>query len=64
MVDFSLPGVNLANGREKGAGVESVTKIDGWSDIEHQGERYSVQKHRGKCKARQKVKNQVLEKVR
>lgn len=37
--------------------------MDGWSDIEDQGEGYSMQKHRGKCKARQNVKNQVPGKV-
>lgn len=63
MIHFTLPGVNLANGRERGAGEERVTKIDGWSDIEYQGERCSMQKHTGKCKARQKVKNQAPEKV-
>lgn len=42
---------------------EWLTKMDGWGDIEHQGELYSMQKHRerGKCKVRQK--NQVPEKV-
>lgn len=45
-----------------GAGEKRVSKIDGWSDIEYQGEWSSMQKHRGKCKARQKVKNQVPEK--
>lgn len=40
-----------------------VTKIDGWSDIEYKGEGYSTQKHRGKCKARQNVKNQVPERI-
>lgn len=39
-----------------------VTKVDGWSDIEYQGERYSMQKHRGNCKARKRVKK-VPEKV-
>lgn len=50
-----MSGVNLVNGRERRAGEEWVTKIDGWSDIEIQGERYGMQRHRGKCKARGKV---------
>lgn len=40
-----------------------MTEIDGWNDIGYQGEWYSMQKHRGKYKGRQIVKNEVPEKV-
>lgn len=49
---FRLSGVNLAYGREKKEQEKSrVAKIDEWSDSEHQGERSSLLKKRGKWNA-------------
>ena len=59
---LSLSGLNLANGGERGAGEARVTKIDGMIlSIKVNGN--SMQRHSGKCEARQNVKNQVPEKV-
>lgn len=51
----------MENEKERGAGEEWVTKIDGWSDTEHQGERYSVlrqRKMRGAAENLERIKRQ------